>query len=203
MMKLYYKPGACSLASHIILTEIGKPFAIEKVDTQTKRTENGKDFLAINEKGAVPVLETEDGDILTEGAAILQFIADSNGAEALAPKPGTLARARVQEMLNFTASELHKAFGPLFSPRSDDKAKEAARAEVARKFDWLESRLSDGRKHLTGDAFTVADAYAFNVAYWANFTGIRYSPWPKLKAFIDRVAERASVKTAMKAEGLI
>jgi glutathione S-transferase len=202
-MKLYYKSGACSLASHIVLIEIGKPFAIEKVDTATRRTETGADFLAINEKGAVPVLETNEGELLTEGAAILQFIADVHGAETLAPKPGTMARARVQEMLNFTASELHKAFGPLFSSMSDGKAKDAARAEVAGKFDWLESRLSDGRTHLTGEAFTVADAYAFVVANWANFNGIRVSPWPKLKAFLDRVGTRASVQAAMKAEGLI
>ncbi len=202
-MKLYYKPGACSLASHIILKEIGKPFDIEKVDTATKTTEMGADFHAINQKGAVPVLETGDGERLTEGAAILQFIADSNGAEALAPKPGTMARARVQEVLNFTASELHKAFGPLFSAKSDDATKDAARADVARSFDWLEARLADGRVHLTGKAFTVADAYAFVVANWANFTGISLSPWPKLKAFLDRVSARKSVQAAMKAEGLI
>jgi glutathione S-transferase len=202
-MKLYYKPGACSLASHIILAEIGKSFALERVDTAANRTETGADFLAINEKGAVPVLETEDGEFLTEGAAILQYIADMSGAETLAPKPGTMARARVQEMLNFTASELHRAFGPLFAPKSSDAEKEAARADVARKFDWLESRLRDGRKHLTGDAFTVADAYAFVVANWANFTGIGISPWPRLQAFIDRVAARASAQAAMKAEGLI
>ncbi|MBM3520816.1 MAG: glutathione transferase GstA, partial [Alphaproteobacteria bacterium] len=108
-MKLYYSPGACSLASHIVLREIGKPFALDKIDKASKTTEAGNDFLAINPKGAVPVLETTNGEVLTEGAAILQFLADSNGVEALAPKPGTMARARVQEMLNFVACELHIA----------------------------------------------------------------------------------------------
>ena len=202
-MKLYYSPGACSMASHIILREIGKPFELEKVDGATKKTEHGADFRAINSKGAVPVLEISKGEVLTEGAAILQFIADSNGAEELAPKTGTLERARVQEMLNFTASELHKAFGPLFNDKSTEVEKSSALKAVASKFDWLESRLSDGRQFLTGKTFTVADSYAFVVSNWANFKGISLAPWPKLKSFVDRVAARPSVRAAMQAEGLI
>lgn len=202
-MKLYYSPGACSLASHIILREVGKPFEIDKIDKSNKTTQSGQNFLAINPKGAVPVLETSDGEVLTEGAAILQFLADSNGKETLAPKPGTMARARVQEMLNFTASELHIAFGPLFSKTSTDKERETAKSRIAEKFNWLEWKLADGRGHLTGKDFTVADAYAFVVTNWANFTGIALDPWPKLKAFMSRVAARASVQAALKAEGLV
>ena len=169
----------------------------------SKTTEGGKDFLAINPKGAVPVLETAGGEVLTEGAAILQFLADSNGAEVLVPKPGTMARARVQEMLNFVASELHIAFGPLFSKSSTAGEKDAAKSKVAEKFAWLERNLGDGRAHLTGKDFTVADAYAFVVANWANFTGIALDKWPKLKAFMERVAARATVQAALKAEGLV
>jgi len=202
-MKLYYSPGACSLASHIVLREIGKPFALDRIDKASKKTEAGEDFLSINPKGAVPVLETAEGEVLTEGAAILQFLADANGKEVLAPRAGTMARARVQEMLNFVASELHIAFGPLFSKTSTTAEKDAAKSKIAEKFSWLERSLADGRSHLTGKDFTVADAYAFVVANWANFTGIALDKWPRLKAFMERVAARATVQAAMKAEGLI
>lgn len=201
-MKLYYSPGACSMASHIVLREIGKPFAIERVDGATKTTETGADFWAVNPKGKVPALQVE-GEVLTEGPAILQYIADASGAETLAPRPGTLGRARVTEVLNYTGTELHTAFGPLFNPASDDAAKDAARANVARKFDWLETRLADGRAFLTGANFTVADAYAFVVSNWANFTGIPLASWPRLQAFVERVAARPAAQDAMKAEGLI
>jgi len=201
-MKLYYSPGACSMASHIVLREIGKPFDIVKVDGAAKKTEAGAAYWAINPKGKVPALEVQ-GEVLTEGAAILQFLADSNGAETLAPKSGTLARARMAEVLNYTGTELHTAFGPLFNPASDDAAKDAARANVAKKFDWLETKLSDGRTFLTGANFTIADAYAFVVSNWANFTGIPLASWPRLKAFVERVAARPSAQGAMKAEGLI
>src|SRR5690606_22121991 len=185
-MKLYYSPGACSMASHIVLHEIGKPFEIERVDGTAKRTETGRDFWAINPKGKVPVLDLGE-QTLTEGPAILQFIADSNGAEVLAPRAGTVARARVSELLNYVGTELHVAFSPLFNPASDDAAKEAARTTVGKRFDWLESRLADGRSYLTGANFTVADAYAFVVSNWANFTGISLDGCPKLKAFVARV----------------
>lgn len=202
MMKLYYSPGACSMASHIVLREVGQPFEIERVDGATKKTETGGDFWAINAKGKVPVLE-EGSERLTEGPAILQYVADRAGDETLAPKPGTLARARVNELLNFTGTELHVAFHPLFNPASDDAAKEAARKNVAKKFDWLEGKLADGRAYLTGANFTVADAYAFVASNWANFTGIDLSAWPKLKEFVGRVASRPAAQAAMKAEGLM
>lgn len=202
-MKLYYSPGACSLASHVILHEIGKPFEIEKVDGRTKVTEHGTDFRTINVKGAVPALDIGGGEVLTEGAAILQYIADSNGATELAPPTGTLARARVQEMLNFVASELHKAFGPLFMPGSTDEGRENAKQTIGKKFDWLESRLADGRAFLTGGTFTVADAYAFVISNWANMMQIPLDAWPKLKAYVERIGQRPAVQAAMRAEGLI
>ena len=201
-MKLFYSPGACSMASHIVLNEIGEPFEIEKVDTSAKKTETGADYQTINPKGKVPAL-VMGAEVLTEGPSILQFIADRAGNEGLAPKTGTLARARVNELLNFTGTEVHVAFHPLFNPAADDAAKDLARKSVGKKFDWLESRLSDGRDYLTGGTFTVADAYAFVVSNWANFTGIDLGNWPNLKAFVERVALRPATQAAMKAEGLL
>ncbi|MFN6952511.1 MAG: glutathione transferase GstA [Albidovulum sp.] len=201
-MKLYYSPGACSMASHIVLNEIGRPFTIERVDTTSKRTETGKDFLAINPKGKVPALAI-DGEILTEGPAILQFVVDAAGAETLAPKSGTLARARVNEILTYINSELHPAFGPLFNPAADEATKAAARRTVASRLGWLEARLADGRTYLTGANFTIADAYAFVVTNWANFTGIALDAWPKLRDYMARVAARPATQATMQAEGLI
>lgn len=201
-MKLYYKPGACSLASHIVLHELALPHEVEKVDTAAKRTESGADFLAINPKGVVPVLELDSGERLTEGPAILQYLADSAGNTTLAPKAGTLARARVQEVLNFTGSGLHIAFKPMFMPGSDEDAKAKARENIGRNLDWLEGLLSDGRPFLTGPDFTVADAYAFVVAGWCPRVGVDLGRWPKVKAFVERVAGRPAVAKARQAEGL-
>jgi glutathione S-transferase len=201
-MKLYYAPGACSLASHIVLREVDVPFEMERVDTKTKQTEHGHDFFAVNPKGSVPALAF-DGEVLTEGVAIMQYVADRNGATTLAPPAGTLARARVQEMLNFVSAELHKSFSPLFAPNKTEEELAALRAVVAKKLDWLETTLSDGRAYLTGNDFTVADAYAFVVTNWAAFKNIDLSPWPKLQAMRTRIAERPATIAAMKAEGLI
>lgn len=201
-MKLYIKPGACSMASHIILAEIGGDFAVEVVDTAAGETAGGANFRDINPKGKVPALEV-DGEVLTEGPAILQFLADRAANDRLAPVGGTMARARVNEVLNFTGTELHIAFAPLFSPAATDAQKEAARQAVATKLHWLEDRLADGRAHLTGPDFTIADAYAFVVANWANFTGIALSRWPHLNAFVARVADRPSVQRVARAEGLV
>lgn len=200
-MKLYYSPGACSMASHIVLTEIGHPFEAERIDNAGKKTASGGDFLAVNPKGKVPVLDHQ-GDILTEGPAILQFVADAAGAETLAPKAGTMARARVKEALTYVSSELHPAFSPLFNPASDDAAKATAKQNVRKKFDWLEAKLSDGRAYLTGANFTIADAYAFVVTNWANFTGIPLDSWPRLEEFVTRVAGRPATQATLKAEGL-
>lgn len=201
-MKLYIKPGACSMASHIILAEIGGDYAVEIVDTANGETASGANYRKINPKGKVPALEV-DGEVLTEGPAILQFLGDGAANLGLAPTPGTMARARVNEVLNFTGTELHIAFGPLFNPVSTDTQKEAARQVVAGKLDWLEAQLADDRAHLTGEAFTIADAYAFVVANWANITGIALSRWPKISAFMTRVSDRPAVQRVLKAEGLV
>lgn len=200
-MKLYIKPGACSMASHIVLTELGGAFAVEMVDTDKGLTAGGKDYRAINPKGKVPALEVE-GEVLTEGPAILQFLGDRAANLNLAPKAGTLARARVNEVLNFTGTELHIAFGPLFNPASTEAQKAAARVAVAGKLDWLEGKLADGRAFLTGGEFTIADAYAFVVTNWANFTGIALVNWPRLSGFMARVGARPAVQAVLKAEGL-
>ncbi|SMP28418.1 glutathione transferase GstA [Shimia sagamensis] len=202
-MKLYYKPGACSLASHIILQEAGLAYDIEMVDTDAGRTEAGADYHLINAKGYVPALELDAGGVLTEGPAILQFIADSNAEAGLAPAAGTLDRARVNEQLNWIGTELHKAFGPLFRNGTSEIAKDTARAAVAGKFDLIETQLKDCREWLVSNRFSVADAYLFVVSNWANFTEIDITRWPLLAAFVTRVASRPSVQRAMRAEGLI
>ncbi|MCA0272654.1 MAG: glutathione transferase GstA [Proteobacteria bacterium] len=201
-MKLYYSPGACSMASHIVMNEIGKPYETERVDTSTKKTATGKDFRAINPKGKVPALEV-DGQVLTEGPAILQYVADAAGAEKLAPKAGSFPRARVNEAVTYVSSELHPAFSPLFNPALDDAGKEAARKNVGKKLDWLESVLADGRAFLTGAEFTIADAYAFVVSNWSGHVGVSLDNWPKVKEFVARVAGRPAVQKTLKDEGLI
>lgn len=202
-MKLYYKTGACSLATHIVLHEAGETFGIEEVDTEAGRTRSGADYSSINPKGYVPALELASGDVLTEGAAILQYIADQHSESELAPKAGTIARARLQEYLNYTASELHKAFGPFFSSTASATDKQAAGKAVAQKFDYLDNLLSDGRAYLLGNGFSVADAYLFVVANWSNFTGIDLKNWPHVAAFVERVAARPAAQAALKAEGLL
>ncbi len=199
-MKLYYSPGACSLASHIVLQEIGKPFSIERVDLATKKTATGADFSAVNPKGYVPTIELAPGEVLTEGPAILQHLADQAGR--LAPAAGTLARARLNEWLTFINSEIHKAFSPLFRPDAPTEAKEAASAQLTKRFALIEKALSDGRDYLTGPDFTVADAYLFTVTNWANFTGLSLEAFPRLLAFQKRVSARPSVEKALVAEGL-
>lgn len=201
-MKLYYKPGACSLATHIVLHEAGETFDIEEVDTEAGRTKSGGDYTTINPKGYVPALELASGDVLTEGASILQYIADQHPDSNLAPKAGTIARARLHEHLNYTASELHKAFGPFFNKSASDADKQAAGKAVAYKFDYLNDLLSDGRIYLLGSGFSVADAYLFVVANWSNFTGIDLKNWLHLAAFVKRVSERPAAQAALKAEGL-
>lgn len=202
-MKLYYKPGACSLASHIALHETGAAFEIEAVDTDAGRTETGDDFRAISPNGYVPALELDDRAILTEGVAVLQWIADRHPEARLAPEAGTIDRARLHEALNWISSELHKAFGPLFHSSATEDKKAAAHIAVAAKFDRVEAQFSDGRTWMVADRFSVADAYLFVVANWANYTGIDLARWPSLAAFVARVAERPAMQNAMKAEGLI
>jgi glutathione S-transferase len=201
-MKLYYSPGACSLSPHIVLREAGLDFDLERVDLSRHVTETGADYTTINPKGYVPALRLDDGQVLTEGAAIVQYIADLRPAAGLAPQAGTLERVRLQEHLNYIAAEYHKAFSPLFSPSVTDAAKAAATANVGRRLDFFEQIFSDGRPYLTGDSFTVADAYLFVVSNWTKPTGIGLEGWPRVAGFVKRVAGRPKVQDAMRAEGL-
>lgn len=198
-MKLYYKPGACSLSPHIVLREAGLPFDLVKVDLAAKTLADGSDFLAVNPKGQVPTLGLDDGGVLTEGPVIVQYIADKVPGSGLIPVAGTIARYRVLEWLNFVSSELHKTFSPLFRPTTPDAYKETAKQTLAGKFTALDKAL-EGRPFLTGEEFTVADAYAFVVLGWAPRVGMPLTPWPNLEAFVARVAARPAVKEALAAE---
>lgn len=201
-MKLYYSPGACSLSPHVALREAGVPFELVKVDLRSHQVQGDGDFYAINGKGYVPVLELDDGERLTEGPAIVQYVADLKPATGLAPPPGSLGRVRLQEWLNFISTELHKTFSPLFSPEVPEAYKDMARKRLADRFEWLSEHMK-GRAFLTGERFTVADGYLFVVLNWTNYTGINIDEWPVLKEFRARVAARPAVQEAMKAEGLI
>lgn len=202
-MKLYYSPGVCSLSPHIVLREAGLQFDLEKVDLATGKTETGKTVVDVHAKGYVPILELDDGETLTEGAAIVQYIADALApGKNLAPANGTLARTRVQEHLSFVGAELHKSFTPFFKADSTDAEKQKARAKLDRRLGDIETLLSDGRQYLMGDDFTVADAYLYTVATWTRPTEIGLDAWPNLAAYVDRVAQRPAVQAALKAEGL-
>ncbi len=204
-MKLYYKPGACSLAPHILLCETEQPYSLVKVDLMTHQTEDGGDYYGINDKGAVPLLELEDGTRITEGAVIAQYIAEKAGREDLLPAAG-LPRYRVLEWQSYASAELHKSFVPLFNPRlsqaMDEKARAAFIATLVRKFSWVSGQL-EGRRYLTGDDFTVADAYLYVTTTWARRAGVNLDSLAPLQAYAARVAERPAVRTAMQAEGLI
>lgn len=201
-MKLYYAPGACSLASHIALHETGLPFEIEKVDFATKKTDRGDDFMQINPKGYVPAIRLDDGSILTEGGAILQYIADRQPGSGLAPKAGTMERYRLQEWLTFIGTELHKTFGPLFHKDAAEEVKASARNLLTRRLDYVETQLAN-KPYLMGDKFSVADTYLFTVVRWSNFAGFDLGPFPRLKEYMARVAARPKVQAAMQAEGLL
>lgn len=200
--KLYYAPGACSLAPHIVLREAGATFTLEKVDTGTHRLADGSDYYAINPKGQVPVLELDDGTRLTEGPIVSQYIADRSGALALMPAAGSLARYRVMEWQNYVTSELHKSFTPLFHGGLDATAKKTLAAILRKKLEWVNEQLAD-KSYLTGDTFTAADAYLFVVLNWAKFVQIELANLKHIEAFMARVAGRPAVQAALKAEGLL
>jgi glutathione S-transferase len=201
-MRLYFAPGACSLSPHIVLRESGTQFDLEQVNNQEKKTKSGMDYWTINPKGQVPVLEFDNGERMTEGPVIVQYIADKKPGAGLVPPAGTPERYRVQEWLNFITSELHKGFGPIFRPTTPDAYKAISKENLGKRFDWLNKELA-GRQYLMGDTFTVADAYLFTVLRWTSRIEIDLGKWPNLKAYVDRVAARPKVQEAMKAEGLI
>ena len=201
-MKLFFSPGACSLAPHIVLRESGAAFTLEKVDTQKHLTATGVDYYSITPKGQVPLLQLDDGSTLSEGPIITQYIADQAAATGLLPAAGSMARYRVMEWQNFITSELHKGFSPLFNPAFDAAAKGIQAGLLRKKFDWVDSKLA-GKNYLTGDDFTVADAYLFTVSGWAKMVALDLSDLAHLQGFLARVAARPAVQAALKAEGLI
>jgi len=202
-MKLYFSPGACSLSPHIALREAGLTFDLEQVDLKAKKTKGGADFLAVNPKGQVPTLVLDGGAMLTEGPAIVQYIADQKPASGLAPVAGSLPRYHLIEWLNYITSELHKSIGALFSPATPDAYKTLLTAEqLPRKFAYVDGQLA-GKLYVTGDTFTVADAYLFTVLNWTNFLKIDLGAYGNIKAYMARVAGRPKVQEALKAEGLL
>ena len=201
-MKLYFSPGACSLSPHIALREAGIAFDLVPANMKTHTLADGTDFYGINSKGYVPLLELDDGERLSEGAAIVQYIADQAPESHLAPANGTMARYRLQEWLNFITSEIHKGFSPLFNPAMPVEAKTLAKDKLADRFKWLDSKL-EGRSYLMGDTFSVADAYLFTTANWSKHVGLDISSLANLAAFLGRVAARPAVQAAMRAEGLL
>ena len=201
-MKLYYSPGACSLAVHIVLRETNTPFDLVRVDLKAKRTETGEDYLKINPKGYVPALRLDDGDTLTEAGVILQYLADLRPESGLAPRFGTSERYHLMEWLSFVSSELHKTLGALFNPKVTPEWRAAIVERFGMRSDYLATKL-DGQHYLTGDKFTIADAYLFVVLGWTNLHKIDMAKWPALTNFMGRVAARPAVQQAMKAEGLV
>lgn len=201
-MKLYYSPGACSLSPHIVAREAGIAIELEKVDLGKHKTEKGDDYMTINPKGYVPALRLDDGSILTEGPAIVQYLADQKPATKLAPAAGTMDRYRVQEWLGFIGTELHKNFGPLFNPATPDAAKETAKANITKRIAYVNDQLAK-RQYLLGDTFTVADAYAFTILNWANFLRMDLKPYANVTAYMARVGARPKVQEALRAEGLV
>jgi len=200
-MKLYYAPGACSLSPHIVLRELGLPFELEKVDTKAGKTEKGTDYRIVNPKGAVPTLELDDGQRLTEGPAIVQYLADRKPEAGLIPAAGSMERYRVQEWLNYIATELHKRFSPLYSPKAPVEWKAALREQIGTQLDYVSLALGE-KPYLLGAQPTVADFYLFVILSWGRSVEVDIGRWPALKAYWKRIGARPSVRAALQAEGL-
>jgi glutathione S-transferase len=198
-MKLYFSPGACSLSPHIALREAGLPVELVRVNLANKRTNDDRDFKTINPKGYVPALQLDDGQVLTEGLAIVQYIADQRPSAKLAPPAGTLEGYRLQEWLTFIATELHKGFSPLWNPKAPEEWKRMVKERLAERFDFLQEQLRD-RRFLLGDAFTVADGYAFTVLRWSKGAGIELGKWPGLLRYVEEIGKREAVRAALQAE---
>ena len=201
-MKLYYAPGACSLSPHIVAREAGIPIELAKVDIKTKTMTTDGDYWAVNPKGYVPALGLDNGEVLTEGPAIVQYLADQKPASGLAPANGTLERSRVQEMLGYINSEIHKSYSPLFNDKTTPEVRTERMEYLNKRYGLIEKQLQ-GRDYLYGKNFTVADAYLFTVTNWAHHVKLDLSAFPNLAAFQKRVAARPAVQAAMKEEGLI
>lgn len=200
-MKLYLAPSACSLAPHIVAREAILPIELERVDLRAKRTASGADYLAINPRGSVPALELDGGEVLTQVAVLVQYLADQRPSARLAPAADTFERYRLQEWLNYIATDLHKTFSPLFNPATSDAAKASAKETLGARFAFVSVQLA-GQSYLMGD-FTVADAYLFTVLRWAGLMAIDLTPWPVLVAYVARVGERPAVKAALAAEAAL
>lgn len=201
-MKLYFSPGACSLSPHIILCESGFDYTLEKVNLTDKKTATGTDFLSINPKGYVPALQLESGEILTEGPAITQYLADKVPEKKLAPLAGTMERYRLLEWLNFISTELHKNFTPLFHPQSPEEPKQLARDTITARLEIVAKQLQE-TPYLSSSQFTIADAYLFTVLRWCRYVHINLDRWPVLPLYLQRIADRPAVHAAMHKEGLI
>lgn len=201
-MKLYYSPGACSLSPHVVLREAGFDFTIEKVDPKSKQTASGEDYLAINPLGYVPALLLDDGSVLLEGPAIVQYLADQKPELGLAPPAGSMARYTLMQWLNFISTELHKSYTLLFDRNAPGEVKTQLRAKLATRFAYLETRLA-AQPFVLGQAFSVADAYLFTVLSWNRYVGIELETWPALKNYVQQIAARPSVQAALQAEGLL
>lgn len=200
-MKLYYSPGACSLSPHIVLREAGFTPELVRVDLKSKKTEAGDDYFAINPNGYVPTLMLDDGKVLTEGPAIVQYLADQVPDRKLAPANGSFERYRLQSLLNFITAELHKTFGVFFNPTAGEDWKQSARALLKRRLGYVDSLLAEG-PYAMGEQFTVADAYLFTILSWSKHLQVDLSPWPRLGEYLQRIASRPAVQEAMRAEGL-
>lgn len=200
-MKLYFSPGVCSLSPHIVLLEAGLAFTAERVDLREKRTAGGADFRAINPKGYVPALALDDGSVLTEGPAIVQYLADLAPAAGLLPAVGDVGRYHVVSWLNYIATELHKNFSPLFNPAAGEDMKAHARKILALRLGYVAEHLQ--QREFLGTQFSVADAYLFTVLGWADVVKLSLEDWPVLQAYRGRIAARPAVQQAMREEGLI
>ena len=201
-MKLYYSPGACSLSPHIVLREAGLAFEPVLASTKTHKLQDGTDYYGINPKGYVPLLELDDGQRLSEGPAILQYLADKEAPKGLIAAPGTMPRYRQVEWLNFISSELHKSYSPLFNPAMPEEGKAVFRKRLRGRYEYLDQQL-EGKSFLMGDKFSVPDAYLFTVSNWAKHVGVDVTDLKNVQAFMTRMAARPAVQAAMKAEGLL
>jgi len=201
-MKLFYAPGACSLSPHIVSREAGLPLELVKVDLKAKQYDGGGDYLKINSKGYVPALQLDSGQVLTEGPAIVQYLADQKPDARLAPKNGSAERYQLQEWLNFITSELHKGFSPLFKPNTPDEYKRISRENLSNRIEWLDKQLR-GKDYLMGKTFSVADAYAFTVLSWSKPLQFDLSRWANVTAYLARVGARPKVQEALRSEGLL